>query len=185
MLGRIGMLGVLLRSRCRASRRRTTKYSCPAPMMTQPGPLPRAHPPGSRQHAGPLRAATASRPRRDAPPSGGACDRSHPAPRHGTHCPTPACGGRRVPGRPPLVIGGANLKAVLPAVAFAGLTTLVSSVTVPADPQADEGFAAAGGFGVGGGRLRRGWDNWLGGCAAAPTTPVIPVHRSASRSRPV
>ena len=79
------------------------------------------------------------------------------------------------PAGPPLVVGGATLKAIIPAVAFAGLTTLASSVTMPAGPQADEGFAAAGGFGLGG-----------GGYGVGGTTGVVsvPPHQHGHHPRP-
>ena len=54
------------------------------------------------------------------------------------------------PAGPPLVIGAAALKAVLPAMAFVGLTTLASSVSAPSVQPAGDGFnaAGAGAFGV-------------------------------------
>jgi len=48
------------------------------------------------------------------------------------------------PAGPPVFIGGATLKAVLPAVAFVGLTTLASSVASPEGQSADYGFSAVG-----------------------------------------
>ena len=83
-------------------------------------------------------------------PSGGVIGRIR---RHGTHRVAQrlhAKAGECPAGAPPVVVGGAVLKAVVPAVAFAGLTTLASGVTAPGSQSADEGSGAVGGGAFGG-----------------------------------